>query len=235
MTSAMSTPERRVTRLGGLDIAYDERVLQPRPWTAAQSRWAAELLAEAPPGPVLELCTGAGHIGLLAILGNARRLVAVDVDPVACGFARQNATDAGLADRVDIRTAPMEAALAPEERFPLIIADPPWVPSARTADHPADPLTAIDGGVDGLRIAQRCLDLARDHLAPGGAMLLQLGSTAQARVVTALCGPSLTVAEVREPHPTGVVVLVRRTEGSGHRGTESDATPPATGTRSILD
>ena len=31
-----------------LDIAYDERVLEPRPWTAEQSRWGAELLAACP-------------------------------------------------------------------------------------------------------------------------------------------------------------------------------------------
>ena len=51
----------------GLRIEYDEHVLAPRPWTAAQSRWAAELIRVAPPGPVLEVCSGAGHIGLLAV------------------------------------------------------------------------------------------------------------------------------------------------------------------------
>ena len=53
---------------GHLPIAFDERVLRPRPWTVAQSRWAAELLHDRPaPSAVLELCAGAGHIGLLAL------------------------------------------------------------------------------------------------------------------------------------------------------------------------
>ena len=42
----------------GLSISYDHHVLEPRPWTEAQSSWAAELLGDAPAGPVLELCAG---------------------------------------------------------------------------------------------------------------------------------------------------------------------------------
>ena len=57
----------RTAEYGPLSIAYDHRVLEPRPWTAAQSRWVSALLESAPPGPVLEICSGAGHIGLLAV------------------------------------------------------------------------------------------------------------------------------------------------------------------------
>ena len=216
MTSTTEPPRpeaRRVARLGGLDIAYDDRVLRPRAWTAAQSEWAADLLATAPDGPVLELCTGAGHIGLLAILGNARRLVAVDADPVACDYARANAAAAGLADRVEVRHSVLDEALAPGELFPLIIADPPWVPSDRTSDHPEDPLPAIDGGEDGLAVARGCLEVARAHLTPDGVLLLQLGNRDQATALQdALDDVSapLAVSEVRQPSPTGVVALVRR-------------------------
>ena len=66
---------------GGLSIRYDERVLEPRPWTTSQSRWAAELLRDTPPGPLLELCAGAGHIGLLAVAYQPRDLVMVDISP----------------------------------------------------------------------------------------------------------------------------------------------------------
>ena len=198
--------------LGGLEIAYDDRVLEPRPWTAAQSEWAATLLEDAPPGPVLELCTGAGHIGLLAISHNDRRLVAVDANLVACDYARRNAAAAGLADRVEVRAARMEEALAPDERFPAIIADPPWVPSDRTSDFPADPLLAIDGGSDGLAVARLCIEVAAAHLAPGGVMLLQLGTVEQAEALRGVIESSpLVLTEVRQPAPNGVVACVRRT------------------------
>jgi release factor glutamine methyltransferase len=204
-------PTRRTTSLGGLDIAFDDRVLRPRRWTAAQSEWAADLLGQASAGPVLELCTGAGHIGLLAILGNSRRLVAVDADPVACEYAAANAAAAGLADRVEVRNATMHSALAPGEEFPVIIADPPWVPTDRVEDFPEDPALAIDGGEDGLALARECLEVAAAHLAPGGVLLLQLGTLDQAAALDAsVLAAGLVVSEVRRPAPNGVLVCLRR-------------------------
>ncbi|HRV67365.1 MAG TPA: methyltransferase, partial [Candidatus Nanopelagicales bacterium] len=81
---------------GGLAIAYDDRLLAPRDWTQAQGRWAGELLADLPPGDVLELYCGAGQIGLLAVAGSGRRLVCVDVNPVATHYTRRNAEGAGV-------------------------------------------------------------------------------------------------------------------------------------------
>ena len=183
---------------GTLRVTYDERILRPRPWTAQQSRWAAELLAgSAPAGPVLELCSGAGHIGLLAIALQPRALVCVDRSPVACAFARSNAAEAGLAHLVQVRESSLEAALAPGEHFAVILADPPWVPSRRTATFPEDPLEAIDGGPDGLDVARACLRVAASHLLPGGSLLLQLGGHDQvATLARELDG--LVVSETRD-------------------------------------
>jgi release factor glutamine methyltransferase len=164
---------------GPLRIAYDDRLLQPRPWTAAQSAWAAELLEDAPPGPVLELCAGAGHIGLLAVLRTTRRLVCVDVNPVACAYTLHNAAAAGLGDRVEVREGRMDEVLSDHERFPLVIADPPWVRRADVDRYPEDPRLAIDGGEDGLDLAWTCVEVARDHLRPAGSLLLQLGTVEQ--------------------------------------------------------
>jgi methylase of polypeptide subunit release factors len=164
---------------GGLRIRYDERVLAPRPWTVLQSRWAAELLATLPEGRVLELCCGAGQIGLAAVATSSRGLVCVDRDPVAAAYALTNAERAGLAHRVEVREALLERAARGSERFALVLADPPWVPSSETGRWPEDPLGAIDGGADGLAPARRCLEVAATHLMPGGALLLQLGSVEQ--------------------------------------------------------
>jgi release factor glutamine methyltransferase len=168
---------------GGLTIAFDERALRPRAWTAMQSEWAAELLRSAPAGPVLEICAGVGHIGLLAIIERSRDLVQVDLDEVACEFARQNAAAAGLASRVEVRHGRMEEAVTDAERFAVIVADPPWVPSADTKAFPEDPLTAIDGGGDGLVVARTCLEVIGRHLDEAGSALLQLGTEAQVAAV----------------------------------------------------
>ncbi len=197
----------------GLSISYDRRVLEPRPWTEAQSQWAAELLADAPAGPVLELCAGVGHIGLGAVRDADRRLVMVDVNPVAREFALGNAAANELASRVEFRLARIDEALTEDERFPVIIADPPWVRSVETSQFPEDPVLAIDGGDDGLDLARTCVDLIDAHLTEGGSALLQLGNTAQAELIAAYAeersGGAVTVGETRV-FDRGVVVQIIR-------------------------
>lgn len=171
----------RTAAFGTLLIDFDERILEPRAWTAAQSEWAADLIRDAPDGPVLEVCAGAGHIGLLAIAHEARPLVSVDLDPVACDYVRANAVRAGLADLVEVRQGALDAVLGPDERFAVIIADPPWVPRADTGRYPEDPVLAIDGGDDGLDLARRCWGLADRHLLDGGSAVLQVGTLEQVR------------------------------------------------------
>ena len=201
----------RTMRFGSLQIRYDDRVLEPRPWTTAQSAWAAELIEQAPEGDVLELCTGAGHIGLLAIAGSDRRLVAVDASPTAAEHAADNAAAAGLAGQVEVRLGRLDEVLDADERFAVVIADPPWVPRAETGRFPQDPLLAIDGGDDGLDVARLCLEVISHHLVPGGAAVLQLGTLEQ---VSALGdrvaeGGVLRTGEVRK-HDGGVLVRLDR-------------------------
>jgi release factor glutamine methyltransferase len=201
----------RTIEFGTLEIRYDDRVLRPRPWTAAQSVWGAELLRAAPPGPALELCSGAGQIGLLMIAHEPRPLVCVDLNPVACQLTRRNAVAAGLSELVEIREGSLDAVLGPDERFALVVADPPWVRRTETDRFPEDPLLAIDGGDDGLDVAWACVSAASAHLLPGGSALLQLGTAAQAEQVGRRL-PSygdLELAEVRE-YDGGVVARLRR-------------------------
>jgi methylase of polypeptide subunit release factors len=170
---------------GSLTIRYDDRVLAPREWTTRQSAWIAELSPFAPQGPVLELCAGAGQIGLLAVASQPRDLVLVDDNETACSYARINAADADLTTSVEVRCGEIDAVIAPDERFALVIADPPWVPSQRTADFPEDPLFAIDGGTDGMHVAWTCVDVLARHLMDGGSAVLQLGCLEQVSALRA--------------------------------------------------
>jgi release factor glutamine methyltransferase len=208
----VTTTEANEMEFAHLTIQYDDRVLRPRPWTATQSRWAAELIRRAPDGPVLELCTGAGHIGLLAVALEPRPLVAVDLDPVACHYARTNAEASGLSSLVEVREAALEEALAPDERFAVVIADPPWVPRESVDRYPEDPTLAIDGGPDGLDLARSCLRVAARHLVPGGPVLLQVGDREQAEALAGELEPlgGLVLREVR-CYPRGTLIRFDRT------------------------
>ena len=165
-------------KFGPLNIRYDSSVITPRPWTFAQSAWAAEVAADAPAGTILELCAGAGHIGLVLAALSGRSLVQVDVSASACRLARANAGDAGLAGRVDVRNRPLSEALHPAERFPVIVADPPYIPSVMVGAFD-DPVQAIDGGTDGLDVVRSCCGVASRHLVVGGLFSLQLRGLAQ--------------------------------------------------------
>ncbi len=199
----------RSVSFGPLTIVYDDRVLTPRPWTVLQADWARELLEDAPPGPVLELCSGAGQIGLLAVHGTGRRLVCVDVDPVACGYAVVNARATGRGDLVEVRELPL-GGLPPEEVYPVIVADPPWVRTDQVGCFPADPVLAIDGGHDGLQLARECVAAIDRHLHAGGSALLQLGSVEEARQLRDELPASLELVDVRAEPGCGLVLLLQR-------------------------
>ena len=206
----VSRPER--IRFGTLSVRYNDQVLQPREWTAAQSLWARELLSGGPDGPVLELCAGVGHIGLLAVAEDPdRELVLVDLNPAACELARENAAEAGRAASTRIRQGRLEDVVGAGERYVGVIADPPWVPSDETGRFPEDPLIAIDGGTDGLDLAWACVQVAQAHVIDTGWVLLQLGSLEQVSALEkrlADAGSGVRVEETRR-FERGVVALLR--------------------------
>ncbi len=185
-------------RFGPIDVAFDESVLRPRPWTLAQSEWAAEL---SDGGPILELGCGAGHIGLAAAALRGARIVQVDRNPAACRWARVNAAANGLADMAEQRCGAVDDVLGVGERFGVVIADPPYVPSDEVHLYPEDPVSAIDGGPDGLGAIRNFLTAAGGHVAPGGSVIVQVRGLLQVGHLEGWLAhpssPSLIVVEAR--------------------------------------
>jgi release factor glutamine methyltransferase len=196
-------------------VAFDERVLTPRAWTFQQSEWAAELAADSAPGAMLELCAGAGHIGLAAAVLADRDLIQVEADPVAASFARSNAARAGWGERVEVRNVRLEEAVQPEEQFPLVIADPPYLRSADVSRWPEDPPLAIDGGTDGLDLVRACLDVSARHLTQAGRLLLQIAGPSQAQHITDLLAATTTwnlfPGELRAVDDERAILMICRT------------------------
>jgi methylase of polypeptide subunit release factors len=202
-------PSGRRTEFGGLSISWQDGVLQPRPWTLMQSRWAGRVASDHA-APILELFAGVGHIGLVAACLSGRPLVQVEIDPVACQLARENARRAGISDRVEIRCAPVELALSPAERYSVVIADPPYLPSAQVDHFPRDPIIAVDGGADGLDLARESLRHLERVSIESGAILMQLGGPDQVARLAVGLGRHLWVTEVRTAGPDRAVALVSR-------------------------
>jgi methylase of polypeptide subunit release factors len=208
--SVEPAPTARRCAFGELTITHSASVLEPRSWTVLQSEWAVEMSRLAPPGPILELCSGAGHIGLLAAHRSGRQLVQVDVNAQACADARANAAAAGLADRVEVRCAALDDVAARDGRYPLIIADPPYIATEGVQQFPEDPLLAIDGGQDGLELARECIEVVIGSLVPGGFALLQLGGDDQVDAMARFATPDLDLLGRRRCGPTRCVALFAR-------------------------
>ncbi len=191
-------------RFGPIDVAFDGAVLRPRPWTLAQSEWAAALSATAEPGPILELCCGAGQIGIAAAVLSNRSAILIDDDEAARRWATQNAA------RADV-VATVAGEALPDLGAPLVLADPPYVPSDAIAEFD-DPPHAIDGGADGLDGLRWCVRVTASILFPGAPLLLQLRGLAQAAALDGeLPGlaASLTIEAVRVYGPDRAVALLR--------------------------
>jgi release factor glutamine methyltransferase len=159
----------------GRAFKVDQRVLVPRPETELVVE--AALAALPPDGLALDLCTGCGAIGItLALERPGVRVLASDLSAEALALARENA--AALGARVELLEGDLFAPVAPELRFQVVVANPPYIPSAEMARLPREvghePVSALDGGEQGLSVARRIVAETPAHLAPGGTLILEM-------------------------------------------------------------
>ena len=181
----------------GLRIAVDPAVFVPRPRTELLVQEAARLARTARPVPdgqdagtprivVVDLCCGSGAVGTaLAAALDGVDLHAVDVDPAAVRCARRNVVPAGGQVYEGDLYEPLPAAL--RGQVGLLIANAPYVPTQEIGLLPPEarmyePLTALDGGVDGLDILRRVTAAAARWLAPGGHLLVETSEEQAPRI-----------------------------------------------------
>jgi release factor glutamine methyltransferase len=179
-----------------IPLTVTRDVLIPRPETELLVERALAVVAvggtDSPPTPrhILDLGTGSGALAIALARELPHALVtAVDVSPAAAAVAAANTSRAGVADRVTVVVGSWTAALDPAARFEMIVANPPYVPSADLAalspDVRAEPMLALDGGDDGLAAYRALVPGAVAHLAPGGWLLVEVGA-GQAEAVAAI-------------------------------------------------
>ena len=132
---------------------------------------------------VLDLCTGSGCIACaIAKQLKAAQVMAVDISPAAVAVAKRNVERLELADRVTVEQGDLYEPLArvvDAGPFDLIVANPPYIPSADVAKldrsvRDYEPTPALDGGPDGLALHRRILEQAADRLLPGGRVYLEI-------------------------------------------------------------
>jgi release factor glutamine methyltransferase len=164
----------------GRPFAVDPRVLIPRPETELLVEAVMQAVPKDHALRILDLCTGTGCVGItLALERPAARVVATEISPGAAEVARANATALGAADRFEVRVGDLFAPVEGEAPFDVVVANPPYVPTAEMATLSAEvrkePAGALDGGDDGLDLIRRIVAGAPRCLVPGGLLALEIG------------------------------------------------------------
>ena len=166
-----------------LDLVVEPGVLIPRPETEVLVgevlAWLERSGREAP--VALEVGAGSGAICLsLAYEGYNTHIIATDVSETALKVARRNRDAAALVDRVDLRHGSLFEPMREEERFDVIVSNPPYVAEVdEAALEPEvrdwEPREALFGGTDGLDLIRRIVGGARRFLKDGGLLALEVG------------------------------------------------------------
>lgn len=164
-----------------LSFRVSPEVLIPRWDTEVLVEEALRLLQKRQKPKILDLGTGSGVIALsLAHYLPQTEVVAVDISPQALELARENAQSLGVEERVRFVEGDLFTPLAQETgQFHLIASNPPYLSAEEMADLPPDvqqePALALAGGEDGLDYYRAIALEAKDFLAPGGHLLVEIG------------------------------------------------------------
>ena len=180
---------------GGLEFSVSKAVLIPRPDTEVLVE-QAKRRAQALTAPrIVDLGSGSGIVAIvLAKHCPSARVTAVDLSHSALAVARANAQR--HAAPVRFLEGDWYAPLA-AERFDLIVSNPPYIadgdPHLANDGLPFEPPLALTDGVaggDGMACIQALIAGARDHLLPGGWLLIEHGydQAVKARSLMAAAG-----------------------------------------------
>jgi len=125
---------------------------------------------------ILDLCAGTGCIGLT--LGAEKNVSVTEVEKFDEAFSLLEENASALCPSARLVQADVLVQRV-EGEYDMIVSNPPYIP---TADLPIlspevqkEPVTALDGGADGLLFYREILRLYSDSLKLGGSVLFECG------------------------------------------------------------
>jgi len=198
----------------GLEFEVDERVIVPRSPLAELINAGFRPWIE--PGRVhriLDIGTGSGCIAIACAVAFPQAQVdAVDVSPQALEVAGRNVARHQVGDRLRLLQGSVFEPLG-AQRYDLIVSNPPYVSDAEMQALPDEyrhePDLALRAGSDGLDVVRRILAGAKQHLAPGGVLFVEVGDSDE-RLQQAF--PRLPFTWLEFEHGGGGVFMLRDSE-----------------------
>lgn len=160
----------------GLDFAVTPDVLIPRPETELMVERALAFLRLRPGCRAADVGTGSGCIAVSLLKHDPEiHMIAMDLSWPALRVARRNAAHHAVLPRLTLVQADLMSAVA--GALDLVCANLPYIPRKALETLPVarhEPITALDGGEEGLDAIRRLIQDAPRWLAPGGRLLLEI-------------------------------------------------------------
>jgi release factor glutamine methyltransferase len=173
-----------------LPFQVNPGVLIPRPETELLVEETLALFPHKTAARILEVGTGSGAIAVaLAREMPCALITATDISVAALDTARANATNNGVAGRIDFLAGDLLDPI--QGKFAAIVSNLPYLGETEWALLPPgvkdyEPPPALLGGRNGLELIGRLIATAGPHLARGGNLLLEIGAGQQEEVAALL-------------------------------------------------
>ena len=146
----------------GYFLVAQRPTINPYIYFGEDSAALAQHLSPPHNGDCLDLCAGPG-IQSLVCSGRARKVVAVEINPLAASYAELNVVMNNLEHVIEVRNGDLYQAVMHDD-FDFICANPPLLPFVPDLPYPF----VGHGGPDGLSITRKILQGLTTKLRPGG-------------------------------------------------------------------
>jgi release factor glutamine methyltransferase len=176
-------------------------VLIPRPETEILVQAVLDEVRDREAPLILEIGVGTGAVAVAVLKEKpGARVIGTDLNLAAIATARANATCA-QADGLTLVAGSLFAPFRSQAQFDIICSNPPYIPTAVIATlapevRDFEPMTALDGGPEGLDVLEAIIGQAQEFLTQGGALCLEIGDGQDGAVVSLMQSAGFDSVEV---------------------------------------
>lgn len=182
---AQGVPSQYITghqEFWGMDLIVSPAVLIPRPETEHVIETVLSLARPMSKARIVDVGTGSGCIALaLAKELLEAEIHATEISPAALEIAEANAARLQFTNRIQFHDTDLLTGLG-EIRFDFVVSNPPYVGESEEDQvqlevRKFEPRSAVFAGPTGLEVIQRLIPQARERLASGGWLVMEISGT----------------------------------------------------------
>jgi len=134
---------------------------------------------------ILEVGTGSGNIPIAIASENKNvNIFSVDISFESLKIAYQNVVENNFDDKIFLINGDIVSSIKFKKFFDIILSNPPYIKTSDIQNlqrevKDFEPLSALDGGSDGLFFYRKILQNSKELLAEGGTVIFEFGDAQQ--------------------------------------------------------